>query len=81
MQRLIESTLINKILDKYQSRLTECQDKWNKDYDEIKTIQNQEQTQYIDHERKQRLVEDLNLVNVQIGAYECIVKDLKELIK
>lgn len=73
MQRMIEATLVNKILDKYQTRLKECEDKWNEDYEN----HNHE----TDPTKLSFLVEDMNLVNVQIGAYECIVKDLKELIK
>lgn len=73
MQRMIEATLINKILQKYEQRLKECQDKWDDDYAKIKQSNGEEMPQ--------DLIDDMNLVNVQIGAYECIVKDLKGLVK
>lgn len=72
MQRTIEATLINKILQKYEQRLKECQDKWDDDYAKIRQGKGSED---------QDLIDDMNLVNVQIGAYECIVKDLKGLVK
>ena len=74
MQRMIESTLINKLLAKYEARYMECQTKWDDDYEEIKGDN-------IDPKRKSFLIDDVNVLNAQIGAYECIVKDLKELIK
>ena len=73
MQRLIEATLVNKILKKYEDRLKECETRWDKDYEK----HNRE----TDPTKLSFLVEDMNLVNVQISAYECIVKDLKELVK
>ena len=67
---MIEATLINEILKKYEGRLQECQDKWDEDYTKIRQ-----------GSEDQGLIDDMNLVNVQIGAYECIVKDLKGLVK
>lgn len=74
MQRLIEAILVNKLLSKYEGRLMECQTRWDDDYQELKY-------EDIDPKRKSFLVDDVNILNAQIGAYECIVKDLKELIK
>jgi len=71
MQRMIEATLINELLKKYQERLEECQNKWEEDYNVIKASD----------ELDADVVDDMNLVNIQIGTYECIVKDLKELVK
>lgn len=73
MQRLIEAVLVKKILDKYENRLKECEERWDNDYEK----HNKE----TDPTKLSFLVEDMNLVNVQISAYECIVKDLKELVK
>ena len=73
MQRMIEAVLINKLLNKYQSRLEECQNRWEEDFNAIRANDKEE----IDPD----VVDDMTLVNVQIGAYECIVKDLKELVK
>ena len=33
MQRLIEATLVNKILKKYEDRLKECEERWDNDYE------------------------------------------------
>lgn len=74
MQRMIESTLINNLLSKYQGRYDECQAKWNEDYKEM-------QDEHIDLKRNSFLADEINSLNVQLSAYECIVKDLKELIK
>lgn len=73
MQRMIEATLVKKLLDKYEGRLKECEERWGNDY--------AEHNKEADPTKLAFLVEDMNLVNVQISAYECIVKDLKELIK
>lgn len=73
MQRMIEATLINELLKKYQGRLEECQNKWEEDFNIIKTSNKKE---IVDN-----ATDNLTLVNVQIGTYECIVKDLKELVK
>lgn len=74
MQRTIESTLINNLLSKYQTRFNECQAKWNEDYEELKDNN-------IEADRKDFILTDISNVNIQLSVYECIVKDLKELIK
>lgn len=74
MQRTIESTLINNLLSKYQTRFDECQAKWNEDYEELKDNN-------IEADRKDFILTDISNVNIQLSVYECIVKDLKELIK
>lgn len=74
MQRMVESTLINNLLSKYQTRFNECQAQWDKDYQELKDNN-------IDADRKDFILTDIANINIQLSAYECIVKDLKELIK
>lgn len=74
MQRMIESILINNLLSKYQTRFNECQAQWDKDYQELKDNN-------IDADRKDFILTDISNINIQLSAYECIVKDLKELIK
>ncbi len=74
MQRMIESILINNLLLKYQTRFDECKAQWDKDYQELKNCN-------IDTNRKDFLLADIADINIQLSAYECIVKDLKELIK
>lgn len=70
---MIDSTLINNLLSKYQTRFDECQAQWDKDYQELKDN--------IDTDRKNFILTDISNINIQLSAYECIVKDLKELIK
>lgn len=74
MQRLIEATLIKNILEKYQSRYDECQAQWDKDCQELKD-------NIVSEDRKDFILTDIANLNMQLSAYECIVKDLKELIK
>ena len=74
MQRLIEATLIKNILEKYQNRYDECQAQWDKDCQELKD-------NIINADRKDFLLTDIANINIQLSAYECIIKDLKELIK
>ena len=84
MQRLIESTLIAKLLNKYQDRYNECEQKWEDDIEQLKTLsekQNIEGLQCTENEHKSFLVDDIASLNSQLSAYECIIKDLKELIK
>lgn len=73
MQRLIESTLIKNVLEKYQNRYDECQSQWDDNYNELQ--------QTSDSDRRSFLLEGITSLNAQISAYECIIKDLKELIK
>lgn len=73
MQRLIEATLIKNILEKYQGRYNECQAQWDDNYKELQ--------QTSDSDRRSFLLEGITSLNAQISAYECIIKDLGELIK
>ena len=73
MQRLIEATLIKNILEKYQGRYDECQAQWDDNYKELQ--------QTSDLDRRSFLLEGITSLNAQISAYECVIKDLKELIK
>jgi hypothetical protein len=74
MQRLIEATLIKNILEKYQGRYDECQAQWDKDWQELKD-------NIVSEDRKDFILTDIANLNMQLSAYECIIKDLKELIK
>ncbi len=58
---------------KYQSRLTDCQDAFDLHTKELSDPS-------ITQDRRDWLHKDIQLLNVQIGVYECIVKDLKEII-
>ncbi len=58
------------IYDKYKDRLDETQKAWDDAYNELRNS--------TDRERKNYLTEHIQLLNAQISAYECIVKDLKE---
>lgn len=73
MQRLIEATLIKNILEKYQGRYDECQAQWDDNYKELQ--------QTSDSDRRSFLLEGITSLNAQISAYECVIKDLGELIK
>ena len=64
---------LTEIYKKYQARLLECQDIFNLD---VKELQDKD----ITAERREWLKKDMDLLNVQIGAYECIVKDLGEIV-
>ena len=73
MQRLIEATLIKNILEKYQNRYDECLSQWDDNYKELQ--------QTSDSDRRSFLLEGITSLNSQLSAYECVIKDLKELIK
>lgn len=62
---------LNVLLEKYEMRKEECEEQFDDDLKELKLKNNSV-------ERISWLNEDMRLVNVQIGAYECIIKDLKE---
>lgn len=62
---------IGEAYNKYESRLQECNEKWSETLAKIKADTNT---------TNDALVEELSALNVQIGVYECIVKDLKEII-
>ena len=74
MQRMIEATLINNLLVKYEERYDECQVAWDKAYTELKDTNS-------DNEEYDAILDELSYLNVELGTYECIVKDLKRLIK
>lgn len=74
MQRMIASTVINKLLLKYQTRFDECQTQWDKDYKEM-------QDEHINLKRNSFLIDEINSLNTQLSAYECIIKDLKGLVE
>lgn len=74
MQRMVEATLINNILNKYETRYQECQKKWNDDY--IALASNK-----LDEDKTKFTLDDITSLNAQMGAYECIIKDLGDLIR
>ena len=74
MQRMVESTLINNLLLKYQTRFDECQAQWDKDCQELKD--NMTNT-----DRKDFILTDIANINIQLSVYECIIKDLKGLVE
>lgn len=73
MQRTIDATLVNQILVKYENRLKECQDRWDEDYKKLQSGISEAERDY--------LLIDVDMQNAQISAYECVVKDLKKLVK
>lgn len=62
--------IIQAILEKYETRKEECEEKFDEDVVSLK--------QTTDEDRKKYLTEDMMCLNSQIGTYECIIKDLKE---
>lgn len=71
---MILSTLVNDILKKYQQRLEECETQLKEDSSEIIKLN-------VESPRYTFILSDITSLNAQIGAYECIVKDLKGLVK
>jgi hypothetical protein len=69
----ITTQKLQNLLEKYQLRKTECEEKFDEDVLSLKTTD--------DSDRKKFLTEDMMCLNSQIGTYECIIKDLKELLK
>lgn len=69
MQKQLEN-----MLEKYELRKEECEEQFNDDTTEL--IEN-----YNTDERIAWLNEDMRLLNIQISIYECIIKDLKEILK
>ena len=83
MQRTVETTVLLKILNKYQERFDECERKWKESYDELQALdekRNKEGLEYNENARRSFLLDDISMVNTQISAYECIIKDLKGII-
>lgn len=66
---------IQQMYKKYNDRYKECEEEWNKSYNELKKLDESPQK---DVKRKSQLSENMFALNMQISAYECIVKDLKE---
>jgi hypothetical protein len=62
---------LNTLLEKYEMRKEECEEQFDDDLKELKLKDNS-------LERISWLNDDMRLINAQIGAYECIIKDLKE---
>ena len=81
---MIEATLIAKILEKYEQRYKECDEQWHENMMELEGMDEKRASvglELTDHERKDFLINDILALNAQISAYECIIKDLKGLIK
>ena len=65
---------LNALLEKYQERNTECEERFDEDILSLKVNDNTEQ-------QIEWLNADIQSLNIQLGIYECILKDIKELIK
>lgn len=78
MQRMIESTVILPIIEKYEKRYKECSEQWDDDMIKLRGLTEQEES---DNDRKNFLFNDILALNAQMSAYECIIKDLKGLVK
>lgn len=65
---------LNVLLEKYQERNTECEERFDEDVLSLKVNDNTEQ-------QIEWLNADIQSLNIQLGIYECILKDIKELIK
>lgn len=61
------------LLDKYQERYNECEERFDEDVLSLKIKDNTS-------ERIEWLNRDMTCLNAQLGTYECIIKDLKELL-
>ena len=65
-------TQITKLIDKYTSRMEDCQSQMDDDKLALNKAHNED---------AQWLTEDIFALNTQISIYECIIKDLKALEK
>ena len=65
-------TQITKLIDKYTSRMEDCQSQMDDDKLALNQAHNED---------AQWLTEDIFALNTQISIYECIIKDLKALEK
>lgn len=65
---------LNALLEKYQERNTECEERFDEDVLSLKINDNTEQ-------QVEWLNADIQSLNIQLGIYECILRDIKELIK
>lgn len=65
---------LNALLEKYQERNSECEERFDEDILSLKINDNTEQ-------QIEWLNADIQSLNIQLGIYECILRDIKELIK
>lgn len=65
---------LNALLEKYQERNAECEERFDEDVLSLKINDNTEQ-------QIEWLNADIQSLNIQLGIYECILRDIKELIK
>jgi len=65
---------LNTLLEKYQERNSECEERFDEDVLSLKINDNTEQ-------QIEWLNADIQSLNIQLGIYECILRDIKELIK
>ena len=65
---------LNALLEKYQERNSECEERFDEDVLSLKINDNTEQ-------QIEWLNADIQSLNIQLGIYECIIRDIKELIK
>ena len=65
---------LNALLEKYPERNTECEERFDEDVLSLKINDNTEQ-------QIEWLNADIQSLNIQLGIYECILRDIKELIK
>ena len=86
MQRTIDAVVIKQILEKYQTRLDACHERWDKNNETIKSIEQEEENCIAagitpcTKQRKDFITKDFEALNIQIGTYECFIKDLKKLL-
>lgn len=64
---------LEELLTKYEDRMLDCQEQFDEDILNLKTCSDAKKRAWIDT--------DIHYINAQIGAYECIIKDIKELMK
>lgn len=65
-------TKLEELLDKYEQRVIECDEQFAEDVASLKTCS--------DNSRVEWLNNDIRSLNTQLGVYECIIKDIEELI-
>ena len=86
MQRMIDAVVIKNILEKYQTRLDACHERWDRNNETIKSIGKEEESCIangitpLTKQRKDFIAKDFEALNIQIGTYECFIKDLKKLL-
>ena len=65
---------LNALLEKYQERNSECEERFDEDVLSLKLNDNTDK-------QIEWLNADIQSLNIQLGIYECILRDIKELIK